>query len=670
MTMEFENLLEEVIEQAELAAREGRERTFREHLETIEQLVVDTLTYRAQLATVGASSITSALYGWGPEGQLRSEIRGLGRTAIGADSIEIATAWLYFPQKALRKSRYLDLDRGDISFLYLPWYQAAGDLEGLPKGVDPWIRWREYVRELNMFLETTAVESVFGQCASEAVQFLKFARYLVARVPPQWFGGVAGLVDELGGHGADPRYMLAARRQQGAAPDYKGAFTRQLLDLKRVFWLGWLGQTLRRLNRGGMTEDHLLAEWSRVSPIFPDFASVVAAWKPIGSNDIFDWEGEESSRRVMEAQAMGEEAGVMAVDQFAGTTKCVVLLGLRMGTLRGDPDLVGESGLLPHFIQPELDRVAREGVGRWGDLIGASNEDQFANRITELRAQLTEAADLKEGKDQRRLADLPIDPGKAAELVQRLTAGIDIQGIRLISRLRELERVSWSDNPTPAEEVFRWGLEYPKEALIAGATDVVVVAGAIPLHEFEDDWLLRKLFHGKRIARAEGLEAAGRELDRTIDSLEGSQLPASLIVVPWDWELTAHLLRRDGQDPQLAPEGNAISTYRRIELIRGLQWQSRDLIFVLSVVNLGRFTIPRPEPPEVKERFHVEVRPPTEVELEEAMNKPAPRSMVGLPFAGPDLLAYLGNVWRIDVSEHVRFDAINRRAARAIRVVR
>src|SRR5258708_7515077 len=185
--MQFEDLLDELFEQAEQTGRDGREGAFRDHLETLERLVLDTLSYRAQLRTVGATSIVSALYGWGPEGHLRSQIRGLGRIILGADSLEVIGAWLYFPQRALRNSRYLEIDRGDIGFLLTPWYQIAAAVELIPEGVDPWIRWREYVRELNMFLDTTAIEPMYRRCAAEAVQFLKFARYLVARVPASFF---------------------------------------------------------------------------------------------------------------------------------------------------------------------------------------------------------------------------------------------------------------------------------------------------------------------------------------------------------------------------------------------------------------------------------------------------------------------------------------------------
>jgi hypothetical protein len=361
----------------------------------------------------------------------------------------------------------------------------------------------------------------------------------------------------------------------------------------------------------------------------------------------------------------------MFVDQFAGTTPCLVLLGLRIGILRGDRAVIGESGLFAHFIRPELDRIAAEGYSRFGRIVGVANDEQFAARVTELREQFTEAAHLTEGAEQRELAAAPLDPIKVDELLGRLGAGVDTQGIRLMSRLRELNLVAFSNDEMPDAKTFRWVLPYPKQGLVAESPAVVVVGGVTPLNEVEDDWLLRIIFqNNRRIRQADGLDEAAVVLDQTIERLTDAGLPPTLIVLPWDWELTAHLLRRDGQDPQLAPEGNAIGAYRGIELIRGLQWQSRDLVFVLSVPHLAQIALRHPVPTVLSERFHVEVRPPNDTELEDDLRKPAPTSSVGLPFAGPDLIAYRRNELRVEVTEYMRLDIVNRAAARAIRIRR
>jgi hypothetical protein len=92
--------------------------------------------------------------------------------------------------------------------------------------------------------------------------------------------------------------------------------------------------------------------------------------------------------------------------------------------------------------------------------------------------------------------------------------------------------------------------------------------------------------------------------------------------------------------------------------------------FVLAVPHLAQIALRHPVPTVLSERFHVEVRPPNDTELEDDLRKPAPTSSVGLPFAGPDLIAYRRNELRVEVTEYMRLDIVNRAAARAIRIRR
>src|SRR5207245_468330 len=109
---------------------------------------------------------------------------------------------------------------------------------------------------------------------------------------------------------------------------------------------------------------------------------------------------------------------------------------------------------------------------------------------------------------------------KVAALIDRLGAGIDTQGIRLLERLRRLGLAHWSDVPFEGEMAIRWAIPYPKEGLIARKEELVVVGAEIPLYEVEDRWLLEHIFRGNRRMRtAKGLDMAGTVLDRTIESL-------------------------------------------------------------------------------------------------------------------------------------------------------
>lgn len=654
----FDSALSDLIEDTQSAARDSRPATFSSYLEILIAAFSELFDMRARLAPL-TTSLTVAMFGLAPEAQFRIRLRRLGYAVTRTDSSEIVNSWLYFVQEVLVRTRAQN--RGSLGWVFGIWEQAA--ITDLPKDADLWLRLDEYSRNLDMWLATSAHEPTLVSVGREALGFLISLRNIITAINFGVTGRVEQLVAGLG------RQLIDAwpnsRRPDGPIEERQAEIALALAQLKRTFWLGWMGEINNRLAKGDIDSTTAADRFSRNAERLGSFAAALAAWSQIGGADALDWQREQSIRQRAEAELASTAYFGGAVDPYAGTSILLALLAMRFGIQPHAP-AVAERGL-KDFLAPYLDAIRTAGYERWGALAGAASQEDFGNRLDSAHNALTEAGQHAAVLHERLVRAADVDADRVLGAVRGFLAGVDEVGIRLVRRLDEQGRVEWTDDPGGLE-ALRFQISYPKESLLEGGVPVLF-GGMAPIAEREDASILARV--GSRPVReVVDFEAMAVAIDEAIGELTERGMAPSLIVLPWDWLLTAFLLERDDQDPySVRPHANAIGTYRGIELIRGLQWSDRKTGLVICVSSIGRLKILRSDQAEAHRRFSAEIRPPTDAEIAAWRAGEPPKSGLGIPFDGEDLEAVYANRWQLVLEEKLAVLDPNPSAVAIIRLV-
>jgi hypothetical protein len=631
------------------AVRDGRKADFDAQLEVVQAIQNEVFKLTAQLSQARQSLIT-ALAGWQPEVQFRIALHRLGREVLKTDSPDIVNRWLYFVQELLIDSRRQD--RQDLRPLFYLWEQVA-ILGDVPPDWNFWQRLHEYNLNLNMGLARAASERLLTKLRREALAFLISLRTVIVCVRPSHFRQVRVAADEVGQdlmnqwRGVAPASELDRRKKE---------FADELRQYKRMYWLGFAGWLLSQMNAQRLSMDEVGRQWDHIRLQFATLEQVWSAWRQIGRGDPFQWDWEESRERLAQAGEEGRFTAGGFSDEFSGTTLPMLLLSLGYVQSSALPREAGEAGLLAGYIEPIIRQVLEDDSGKWARFVTNLGSETLAERLELLRTRFKEVEHADEAATERRVAETPVDPTVLTDTLNRYTASIDREGLRLFQRLQTAGRVETVDDGDMLS-VETTADSFPKISLIPEFGVPLIDLRATSIADQEDAAILARIGDPtRRIATS--LDQLGEAIDAAIAELAARGTEATLIVLPWDWTLTRHVLARGGEALPEGPQGNDVGTYRGITLIRGLRQGPAGLCLVLSLEHLFRVKVSRPQAGlDVRnDRFVVELRPPTEDELQADSGKPAPVSRVGLPYVGNDLVAARQNRWRLRIKESISIE--------------
>jgi hypothetical protein len=525
----FDSVLSDLIEDTQAAARDSRPATFGSYLEILRAAFTELFATRARLAPL-TTSLTVAMFGLAPEAQFRIRLRRLGYAVTRSDSAEIVNSWLYFVQEVLIRTRAQN--RGQLGWVFGLWEQAA--VSDLPKDADLWLRLEEYSRNLDMWLVTSAHQSTLVNVGREALGFLVCLRNIVTAVDFGKSGRVEQVVDGLG------RQLIEAwpngRRPDGPVEERQAEIALTLSQLKHAFWLGWMGEINTRAESGAVDATSAADGFRRNAQRLGSFNAALAGWSQIGRNDALDWQREQSMRQRAEAEQSSSAYFGGAVDPYAGTSIVLALLAMKFGIQPQDP-AVAERGL-KDFLVPYLDTIRADGYQKWGALAGAASPEDFGNRLESVQTALTEAGHRAAGLHERFVRAADVDQERALRTIRGFLAGVDEVGIRLVSRLDEQGRVEWTDDPGGLE-ALRFQIPYPKESLLEDGVPVLF-GGMAPIAEREDAAILARV-GSPPVREVVDFEAMAVAIDEATGELTEQGMAPSLIVLPWDWMLTAFL---------------------------------------------------------------------------------------------------------------------------------
>lgn len=591
--------------------REERRTSFRQALEIYEAFFEAVLIYDRQLRlheVMNLSDEPTFMITW------IHPLIEIGTAVAKTESESLLNIWLFFIRSLLRRARKHAYVPSSGEILKLFSYYAT-DSES-PADIF-WLHLKDFNLELDVDLERDLGSPMAMSAVKQmADQYVYLAPRLLTYTRSEEFGNICRWTNQIG------RSILQSDNRHIRMDSSIGDIQEYLLATRQKMWMLYGAWVIKRFRNGQMDRGTAEAHFEFVRGQFQTLQELLQTYNRVGIGDEITW------NMTGESAPSGD---VHFVDPHSGAHWVVFLVGIYLVSkfppqdLRPDPNsLMNYEAMFKHAIEE-----VQTDPDQWTPFLGISPQG-ISQGIGEFKDRFVTSTHEGELLRYQRLADTPLDTDMVDEFLDRAIESVTNVGLRLFEQLDEGGRVQRvSDVNSDMRLMLRFET-LPKDGFVNSNDYVEFIMGPRRPIWINDNAFILSPYTNHDFYYAKTYDATVKKILASLQRFEQRGMPASHIIVHYDWHLVQVLQQQAGFVHEEGERHAKIGTLNEVPVYQSLALSERTIL----VTNLTEWLELTFCPERTNRgRFFAELREPTSLEIAEWIKEnPSGLSRAGIAF--------------------------------------